>query len=257
MHRLPKRAFTLIELLVVMTIIGVIAGISLPVFASMQLSGKRTQSLSNLRQLTAGTLSYCNDNNGSLPGQGDATSWATANSGSPTESIQWYNVVPRTYCNSKGLADYASNPAAFYAAGSMFYVPAGKYPAKAVKLASPQFALAFNSKLITGTQADARLQLLTLPAETVLYLECGLAGETPLTGQKAYANEPYAYASRCAARYDGQTILTFADGHAATLTGSSVVDPATGKAYYAAYPSPFPVGAAKIYWELSPSVSPN
>ena len=251
-------AFTLIELLVVITIIGVLAAIALPVFASIQISGEKTQSLSNLRQLTAALLSYCGDNNGNLPGQGDATpTWSQAAQTNATEMSNWYNVLPRSYANSKGVGDYANNPAAFYAKGSMFYVAAAKYPAKSVKLGSPQFALAFNSKLYTSSETSVRLQLIALPAETVIFQESGLVGETPIKGQKAYSNQSYSYASRTAARYNGQTILTFADGHAASFSGSAIVDPSTGKAYFEPYPNPFPAGAARIYWELYPTVSPN
>lgn len=64
------RAFTLIELLVVVAIIAVLAGISLPIYGSVQLNTKRTQSLSNMRQFGIMTMSYCADNNGVLPTQG-------------------------------------------------------------------------------------------------------------------------------------------------------------------------------------------
>ncbi len=258
MYRSPSRAFTLIELLVVITIIGVLVGIALPVFSSMQLAAKRTQSMSNLRQLTIGTLAYCNDNNGNLPQQGDGSvTWSQAASTTSAEMSNWYNVVPRTYCNSRGVGDYAANTAAFYAKGSMFYVPAGKYPPSSVKLGTPQFALAFNSKLNPGGATNTRLQMIQLPAETVLYLECGLSGETVIKGETAYTNSSYAYASSCVARYNGQTILTFADGHAGIFSGQSVVDPSSGKAYFEPYPTAFPAGAAKIYWEVSPTVNPN
>ena len=255
MKRFSHKAFTLIELLVVIVIIAALAGIILPVYGSVQLAGRRTQSLSNMRQLGMAALSYCNDNNGSLPAQGDATSWASAATNTPAENAQWYNVLPRTYANSMGLGDYVSNPAAFYTSKNLLYVPAAKYPAN--KLTAPQFAVAYNSKLITSTYTNARLQMITLPAETVLFQEAGLAGETPIKGQKAYTTQAASYASRTAARYNGNTILTFCDGHAATFLGTSIVDPSTGKAYFAPYPTAFPTGAASVYWEMLPTVTPN
>jgi prepilin-type N-terminal cleavage/methylation domain-containing protein len=252
-------AFTLVELLIVITIIGALAAIILPVYGNVLLAGERTQSLNRMRQFGAATLAYCGDNNGSLPQQGDAVKWTDANTNTPTENAQWYNVVPRNYGQSKGLGDYAANPAAFYTSGSMFFVPAAKYPSN--KLSAPQFAIAFNSKLLTSsyTVANVRLQAFQFPAETVLYEEQGVVGETPIKGEKAYTtpSEPYGYASRAAARYNGNTILTFIDGHAAVLPGTSIVDPGTGKAYFAAYPSPFPSGATRLYWEMEPTVSPN
>ena len=261
MKRPHHHAFTLIELLVVIAIIAVLAGLILPVYGNIQLSAKRVQSLSNMRQLGMATISFCTDNNNTLPSafQGDNTapSWGSAAATTTAEMNAWYNVLPRTYASSKGVGDFASNPAAFYANGSMFYVPAGKYPPKATCIASPQFAIAFNSKLLTSSVTSIPLQQIALPAETVLFQECGLVGETPIKGQKAYTNQSYSYASRTAARYSGQTILTFFDGHAASLSGSSVVDPSTGKAYFVAYPGAFPAGAATLYWELNPAASPN
>ena len=248
-------AFTLIELLIVIGIIAILAGVLLPVYGSVQLAGKRTQSLNSLRQLATAAISYAGDHNGSLPQQGDATTWASAATGTDAENDQWYNVLPRQYANSKGLGDYANNPAAFYAKDNLLYVPAAKYPA--TKLSAPQFALAFNSKLETSTYTNVRLQSIQLPAETVLFLELGLPGETSLKGQKAYTNQSYGYASRLAARYSGSTVLAFLDGHVGLFTGSSVVDPGTGKAFFVAYPGAFPAGAATVYWERLPTVSPN
>ena len=255
MIRPSHRGFTLIELLLVIGIIAVLAGLVLPIYGNIQLAGKRTQSLSNMRQLGTAALSYCNDNNGSLPPQGDATSWASAATGTDAENAQWYNVLPRTYANSKGLGDYANNPAGFYTRGSLFYVSAAKYPS--TKLSAPLFAVAYNSKLLTGTYTNVRLQLITLPTQTVLFQEAGIPGETPIKGQKAYTTQSSSSASRTAARYNGNTILTFCDGHADIFRGTSIVDPSTGKAYFAPYPAPFPSGAATVYWSMLPTVSPN
>ena len=255
MRTSTDQGFTLIELLIVIGIIAVLAGLILPIYGNVQLAGKRTQSLSNMRQLGAAALSYCNDNNGSLPQQGDATSWTSAATNTDAENAQWYNVLPRTYANSKGLGDYAKDTADFYTRGSMFYVPAAKYPSN--KLAAPLFAVAYNSKLLTGTYTNVRLQLITLPAQTVLFQEAGVPGETPIKGQKAYTTQSSSSASRTAARYNGNTILAFCDGHVASFLGTSIVDPGSGKAYFAPYPSPFPTGATTVYWEMLPTVSPN
>ena len=251
MKRSFHHAFTLIELLVVIVVIGVLAGIVLPVYSNVQLSAKRVQSLNNMRQLGAAALSYCGDNNGALPAQVTKTPvWGTT-------TADWYNALPRTYMGSQNLNDYAANPPAFYTKGSVFYVPAAKYPPKATSNATPQFAVAFNSKLFTSTVTSVRLAGIMLPASTVLFQECGCVGETVIKGQSAYSDQAYSYASRTVARYNGNTILTFCDGHASSFTGSSVVDPSSGKAYYAAYPNPLPTGAATVYWEVNPATSPN
>ncbi len=56
-----KKAFTLIELLVVIAIIAILAAILFPVFAQAKLAAKKTQSLSNIKQLSTACLIYAGD----------------------------------------------------------------------------------------------------------------------------------------------------------------------------------------------------
>jgi prepilin-type N-terminal cleavage/methylation domain-containing protein/prepilin-type processing-associated H-X9-DG protein len=56
-----KTAFTLIELLVVIAIIAILAAILFPVFASAKTAAKRTQDLSNHKQIALGHLMYATD----------------------------------------------------------------------------------------------------------------------------------------------------------------------------------------------------
>lgn len=56
-----NRAFTLIELLVVIAIIAILAAILFPVFAQAKSAAKRTQSLSNVKQLGTASLIYATD----------------------------------------------------------------------------------------------------------------------------------------------------------------------------------------------------
>lgn len=60
-NSMRKRAFTLIELLVVIAIIAILAAILFPVFARAKEQAKKTQCISNLRQVGMGTMSYCAD----------------------------------------------------------------------------------------------------------------------------------------------------------------------------------------------------
>lgn len=83
MIRNKPRAFTLIELLVVIAIIAILAAILFPVFAQAKEAAKKTQSLSNLRQITLAWTLYVNDYDDVLmrdwlPGPGPAparTNW--------------------------------------------------------------------------------------------------------------------------------------------------------------------------------------
>lgn len=56
-----KKAFTLIELLVVIAIIAILAAILFPVFAQAKLAAKKTNALSNIKQINLGSVMYSGD----------------------------------------------------------------------------------------------------------------------------------------------------------------------------------------------------
>lgn len=62
-----NRAFTLIELLVVIAIIAILAAILFPVFAQAKEAAKKTQALSNVKQLGLGVQMYAGDSDDTLP----------------------------------------------------------------------------------------------------------------------------------------------------------------------------------------------
>jgi prepilin-type N-terminal cleavage/methylation domain-containing protein/prepilin-type processing-associated H-X9-DG protein len=83
-----KRAFTLIELLVVIAIIAILAAILFPVFAQAKAAAKKTQALSNIKQLSLGVLMYNNDYDGVYTSGTNGCWWQSIDGG-------WtYNVQP-------------------------------------------------------------------------------------------------------------------------------------------------------------------
>lgn len=64
---LNSDGFTLVELLVVIAIIAILAGILFPVLAQAQVSAKQAGSLSNLKQISLGSLMYASDFDDGLP----------------------------------------------------------------------------------------------------------------------------------------------------------------------------------------------
>ena len=76
MFNTKHRGFTLIELLVVIAIIAILAAILFPVFAQAKLAAKKTQDLSNVKNVTLGTLIYIGDYDDQFP---TATTYQYAN----------------------------------------------------------------------------------------------------------------------------------------------------------------------------------
>ncbi len=62
-----SKGFTLIELLVVIAIIAILAAILFPVFAQAKEAAKKTQSLSNLKQMMTATFIYVTDSDDYMP----------------------------------------------------------------------------------------------------------------------------------------------------------------------------------------------
>ncbi|KHE90466.1 MAG: DUF1559 domain-containing protein [Candidatus Scalindua rubra] len=67
--KIPRsnEGFTLIELLVVIAIIGILAGILLPVLSRARESARKTQCMSNVKQIGMGLIMYANENNENFP----------------------------------------------------------------------------------------------------------------------------------------------------------------------------------------------
>jgi len=119
--RKSSRGFTLIELLVVIAIIAILAAILFPVFAQAKLAAKKTSSLSNIKQVTTGSIIYEGDSDDMFP---LSLSGSYGNlGGSPDHSNTWVYIT-QPYMKSltllvdTGLGDgdniFGSGPNAWY-----------------------------------------------------------------------------------------------------------------------------------------------
>ncbi len=97
---LRSQGFTLIELLVVISIIAILAGFALPVFASAQKKGRMTDSLSNGKQIGTALKMYAGDHDGAFPAtETDGVAAITAASFS---NRAYENLMPK-YSTSKKI----------------------------------------------------------------------------------------------------------------------------------------------------------
>lgn len=88
-----KSGFTLVEMLVVISLIGILAGLALVSFGSVQKQARDTARKSDLKQYQTATESYASKNNGSYFVSATAQ---TASSG--------------TYCTSLGIGTCPADP---------------------------------------------------------------------------------------------------------------------------------------------------
>lgn len=86
-----KNSFTLVELLVVIAIIAILAGMLLPVLNRSRESARRTQCISQVKQLTAAMLAYTGDWRDRFP---PVFSWYEENHGIDRPGWIWYDGFP-------------------------------------------------------------------------------------------------------------------------------------------------------------------
>jgi hypothetical protein len=196
-------------------------------------------------------MNYTQQNNGEVPAPGEQTpSWSSSTQ--PAYVSAWYNAVPRL-AGSKGLADFINDQSDFYSPQNLTFVRAAKYPA--TKTSSPLFAVSMNSKLhdanLIPNDSAVRLQNFQSPANTMIFQESGVSGDTPGAGQSVgnYAGQPTTFAPSTVARYSGYLLMVMADGHVSEFQASDVIT-AGGAAYN-------PQNLGKIYWTLNTTQNAN
>ena len=243
------RAFTLMEVLVVVAIILIIAAIAFPVTRSVMMRSHKATALNNMKQLTTAAMNYAAANDGTLPDE-DAKGQDTWQSAAKPENQKaWYNALPKLL-GTKTVGEYLANPRDYYRKENILFLPGATYPEEDKRLRDPLFAIAINTKLQRKNEDGNKepLKLAHLGSKTVLFLEQGLPGETKSHGGQAkYDGSCKGSAKSFVARYGGEGILTFADGHALSVKPKDLLTE-TGD---------FPFPPEGIVWTRTPEEDPN
>jgi prepilin-type N-terminal cleavage/methylation domain-containing protein len=154
-------AFTLIELLVVISIIAILAGIALPAFTTVQIKGRQTQALSNVKQIVLACRLFASDNNGNYPtNQLDPATLQPSTTLGPITQAMGSNAA-----FAQLFPDYLQNETIFCEAGSAF-TPTGTADNK---IDVPQQATPVNT-LIKGENTFAYILGLTDTSNSLLPL---------------------------------------------------------------------------------------
>lgn len=119
---MKHRAFTLIELLVVIAIIAILAAILFPVFAQAKAAAKRTQDLSNLKQLATANIMYSADYDDSFLSVPYAGRWSSPSYPNPGDYGRpfWSDLV-MPYVKNRGIFSDPSNGDTLYGPGGYLY----------------------------------------------------------------------------------------------------------------------------------------
>ena len=218
-------AFTLVELLVVIALIAVLASLLLPALSRAKATGQRTVCLQKLQQWGLAMSLYLDENNEFFPREDaldDINSWAVV--AAPENKDVWYNCVAEKL-DGKTAAQYATNPSSqrdFYARSSMFTCPSARFSAAAAGY--PMFSLVINSQLMDYSEERFGLASIEEPAETALFLDCGVPDEPQgYPFQRKYNGQPKAYANRFSGRHRDGGNIAFVDGHVSWFRVSDIV----------------------------------
>ncbi|AIE87477.1 prepilin-type N-terminal cleavage/methylation domain-containing protein [Fimbriimonas ginsengisoli] len=229
-----SRAFTLIELLVVIAIIAILAAILFPVFARAKEAAKKTQCLSNEKQMSIATQMYMNDFDDRLffyastnNPSGSRTGGVVPDAAS-VHPLRWWNAL-MPYTKSKALLVGPSDDAP-----TLSQDPTG------AKTIPRSFIACRHAEGLSGSQIDAVSDTVVIvekwgrrpdgTAITDSWIE-------PFNGD--FQLEPSTGRMKVAAnRYAGGLVCTMLDGHAKWLTPGAINSSAnlTGCALVHQYP---------------------
>lgn len=253
-----RRAFTMIELLVVVGILAMLAAILFPVFAQSKAAAKRTECVSNVRQLSAAMLMYVDDHEGLYPMRVDGTD---------NENVdQWIDMIfpyvragrdgktsPLSKCSefvpAPGLADgYGRKKITGWGYGMNGHLHNAGTPVAESSVGEPALIALLGDSTLGDFYARPRRRVRTAFANSLVLSPYELACDTVGTRHgKGSASRPAA----------GGSTMSYVDGHVRFLTANEIM---TNLGVHPLAPRPgdplFFEGAREDYCAGSPLLGP-
>ncbi len=212
-HRPRRRGFTLIELLVVIAIIAILAAILFPVFVQAREAARKTQCLSNTRQLGSAYMMYLQDNDERFPPHVTERTAPTPSRADAALHSYRFKLMP--YVKNDGVFKCPSAPAwPAPGPGQWFSTDYGNNHNEA-NLPTAQQTSWYRSNPDFGFNEGTSLADLDRPAEFILIGDAGRSDGSASRG--GLYPQPWAFSvttqSRLLARHQGGANIAYADGH--------------------------------------------
>ncbi|WP_232766813.1 type II secretion system protein [Geminisphaera colitermitum] len=220
--RRADSAFTLIELLTVIAIIGVLAGILVPVVGRVRETARGAQCVSNLRQLATSARLWIGDNKDQMP---DAKAWSynqgTTHYAYPAQLAPYLSFPKRT----NDIIDYSKAPSPMKCEAAY-----AKFPANGTNV---HFARTYSiNAYATATMDDGtvlkprnyaygyaqRLTQIMQPSRMAFFMDGGTGGAGSYESNVNIEHVPDSFARPLRYPHRDSLNVSFVDGHVQRIT---------------------------------------